>query len=148
MSDSQVTELSTEVSERLPDSTGIRGTTRIADSVVARIAGMAAREVPGVFDLSDANIGRALAGAAQRITGSDRKDKGVSVTVGQKETIIELNVIVLYESSIPEVGAAIRRNVADRVTGMTGLHVKEVNIFVSDMHFPADERTEVEPRVQ
>jgi len=148
MSDNAVTELSTEVLERMPAPNGARGTTRIADNVVARIAGMAAREVPGVYDLSAANLRNAIAGAAQRITGGDQKAVGVSVQVGQKETIIDLNLIVLYEASIPDVATAIRQNVADRVTGMTGLHVKEVNIFVSDLHFPTEEHIEPEPRLQ
>ncbi|HET6387686.1 MAG TPA: Asp23/Gls24 family envelope stress response protein [Armatimonadota bacterium] len=148
MSDTAVTELSTELMERSASPNGLRGTTRIADSVVARIAGMAAREVPGVYELSEANFKGAIAGAAQRLAGQDRRDKGVIVEVGQKETIISVNIIVTYEASIPDVAEEIRRNVSDRVNGMTGLHVKEVNIFVSDMHFPTDEAPEAQPRLQ
>ncbi len=149
MSDnSQVMDISTEVLERMPSPDGVRGATRIADNVVGRIAGMAAREVPGVYDLAEASFRHALAGQVQKMTGSDRKDKGVTVQVGQKETIIELNLIVVYEASIPDVAAEVRRNVADRVSGMTGLHVKEINIFVSDMQFPTEERVEIEPKLQ
>lgn len=147
MSDTAVTELSTELVERTD---GLGGVTRIADSVVARIAGMAAREVAGVYDMSHSNIGRAIAGTVQqRIAGGDNRSTGVTVQVGQKETIIELNVIVLYEASIPEVAANIRRNVSDRVTGMTGLRVKEINIMVTDMRFPSEEQAaEPEPKLQ
>ncbi|MCA1596670.1 MAG: Asp23/Gls24 family envelope stress response protein [Chloroflexi bacterium] len=145
MTDSQVVELSTDMEHSGENS---RGTTRIAESVVARIAGMAAREVEGVYDLSDTTLRGALAGAAQKITGTDRKDRGVVVQVGQKEAIVQLNVITLYEASIPEVAAAIRHNVSLRVQGMTGLAVKEINIDVTDMHFPAEERAEAEPRLQ
>ena len=147
MSDTQITDISAEVMERLPVADGVRGTTQIADSVVARIAGMAAREVPGVHALAEASFRHAIAGAAKSITGADRKDKGVTVQVGQKETIIQLNLIVDYESSIPDVAAAVRQNVTARVTGMTGLIVKEINIFVSDMYFPNEEQNEPEPRV-
>ena len=147
MIDSQMKELSTEVMERMPAPDGVSGSTRIADSVVARIAGMAAREVPGVFDLAETSIRGHIAGAAQRITGTDRKDKGVTVQVGQKETIIELTLIALYETSIPDMASAVRANVADRVTGMTGLVVKEVNIYISDMHFPNEPTSEPEPKV-
>lgn len=146
MTDSQVVELSSDLMEHSGDSS--RGTTRIAESVVARIAGMAAREVDGVYDLSDTTLRGAIAGAAQKITGGDRKDRGVAVQVGQKEAIVQLNVITLYECSIPDVAAAIRQNVAQRVQGMTGLLVKEINIDVTDMHFPAEERAEAEPRLQ
>ena len=147
MSDNAVTDISTEVLDRLPVASGLRGTTRIADSVVARIAGMAAREVEGVYELSDASLRGAVAGAAQRITGTDRRDKGVTVQVGQKETIISLNLIVFYEASIPDVASAVRQNVADRVTGMTGLQVKEINIEVTDMRFPTEEKPEPEPKL-
>lgn len=149
MSDnSQVMDISTEVLERMPSPNGVQGATRVADNVVARIAGMAAREVPGVYDLAEASFRHAIAGQMQKMTGADRKDKGVTVEVGQKETIIHLNLVVVYEASIPDVAAEVRRNVAERVGGMTGLHVKEINILVSDMQFPNDERVEIEPKLQ
>ena len=147
MSDTAVTELPASVLDRASGD-GMRGVTRIADSVVARIAGMAAREVPGVFELTETGISGALAGAAQRIARTDRKDKGVSVQVGQKETIIDLNIVVVYEASIPEVADEIRRNVTDRVGWMMGLQVKEININVTDMHFPSEEVPEAPPRLQ
>ena len=63
MSESHGVELSTDLMEHSGDNS--RGTTRIAESVVARIAGMAAREVDGVYDLSDTTLRGAIAGAKQ-----------------------------------------------------------------------------------
>lgn len=115
---------------------GVGGTTKIADSVVARIAGIAAREVPGVHDLSASGLGSAFGNIAGLVTGQDQSDKGVAVQVGEVECIVNLNLIVDYAASIPQVALALRRNIAGRMKGMTGLEVKEVNISVSDLYFP------------
>ena len=47
-----------------------------------------------------------------------------------------------------EVTEAIRRNVIDRVEGMTGLEVTEVNIAVDDLHIEGEPEEPKEPRVQ
>jgi len=127
---------STDVSARTPVTSGVGGTTKIADSVVARIAGLATREVPGVRDMAATGAGGAIAGLAGRMTGSDPLDRGVAVQVGEVECIVDLTIVVDYGASIPQVADAIRRNVNGRIGAMTGLTTKEVNINVTDLYFP------------
>ena len=89
----------------------------------------------------------ALAGS---VTGSDRRDLGVRVEVGNEEAAVDARIITFYESSIPAIADAVRRNVADRVGSMTGLKVVEVNLDVVDLHFEEEPRAEdpqAEPRV-
>lgn len=119
---------------------GVGGTTKIADSVVSRIAGIAAREVPGVHDMTSSGIGQAFGNLAGRVTGADRQDQGVVVQVGEVECIVDLNIVVDYEASIPQVAAALRRNISGRIKAMTGLETKEVNINVADLYFPGQEQ--------
>lgn len=127
---------STDMTARTPQTSGVAGVTKIADSVVSRIAGLAAREVPGVHDLTTANISEAFRGLPGRVTGQEQSDRGVAVQVGEVECIVDLNVVVDYEASIPQVADALRRNVSQRLQTMTGLETKAININIADLYFP------------
>ncbi len=115
-----------------------RGTTSIADPVVTKVAGIAAREVPGVHALGG-GVGRALGGITQRVGLGDERTQGVSVEVGEREAAVDLTVIMDYGESIPQVTQRVRENVIRRIEGICGLQVTEVNIAVNDLYFPGDE---------
>jgi uncharacterized alkaline shock family protein YloU len=126
------------------------GTTVIADGVVAKIAGMAAREIPGVYDMGK-GIGRTFGALRSRVPGTSSQaspTQGVSVEVGERQAAIDLDVVTHYGQSIVEVTEAIRRNVIDRVEGMTGLEVTEVNIAVDDLYVEGEPEEPREQRVQ
>lgn|SRR5687768_13332774 len=112
-----------------------KGTTTIADSVVAKIASLAAKEVDGVDSLGGA-ISGALAGVVGRIRGDEHKTAGVGVEVGSKQAAVDLSVTVRYPAPIPQVAEGVRQNVIDRIESMTGLEVVEVNVAISDLAFP------------
>lgn len=123
------------------------GKTVIAEGVVAKIAGVAAREVAGVHDLVPLGAGATIAGFAGRLTRADQRTTGVSVEVGQREAAVDLNVTVDYGVNIPQVAEAVRQNIMERIHAMTGLLVKEVNINAADLYF-ADEQAAQQTRVQ
>jgi uncharacterized alkaline shock family protein YloU len=127
-----------------------QGRTTIADVVVSKIAGVAAREVPGVHELVTQGVGGAVSGLAQRMTGADTRSQGVNVEVGEREAAIDLRLTVDYGVSIPQVAEAVRRNIMSRLEAMTGLIVKEVNIDVTDLYFPEEEAQtqQIQPRVE
>ena len=131
-----------------------QGKTTIANGVVSKIAGIAANEIDGVYQLVATGAGQALSGLAQRVTGAEARDRGVTVEVGQREAAVDVRLITVYGASIPEVSQAVRQNIISRVREMTGLMVKEVNIDVVDLYFPGDEREQpaapppAAPRVQ
>jgi uncharacterized alkaline shock family protein YloU len=128
--------------------TATKGKTTIANGVVAKIVGIAAREIDGVKDVVGSGAGATITGLATRVTRGDTRAQGVSVEVGEREAAAGINIIVNYGLSIPLVAEAVRRNVIDRVEAMTGLTMIAVDIAVNDLYFPEDE-TEVEhPRVQ
>jgi len=127
-----------------------QGTTTIADTVVSKIAGIATREVSGVY---------ALGGGAQRMVGALREripgasvnqSQGVAVEVGEKQTAIDVDIVAEYGVSITDLASGIRRNVIAALERMTGLDVTEVNITVHDVHLPQtdDESEAAPPRVQ
>lgn len=118
-----------------------RGTTTIAESVVSKIASVAAQEVDGVDSLGGM-ISGAIAGVVGRIRGDEHKTAGVGVEVGSKQAAVDLTLTVAYPSSIKDVAEAARQNVIDRIEAMTGLEVVEVNVAVIDLAFAGGGGTE------
>ncbi|ARQ67557.1 Asp23/Gls24 family envelope stress response protein [Streptomyces marincola] len=119
-----------------------RGRTVIADGVVEKIAGMAAREVSGVHALGGGLV-RALGAVRDRVPGGRANAaRGVRAEVGQRQTAIDLDIVIEYGESVPDVSAAIRENVVAALERTTGLEVIEVNISVGDVHLPEDDEPE------
>ncbi|WP_046214844.1 Asp23/Gls24 family envelope stress response protein [Paenibacillus wulumuqiensis] len=118
------------------------GTIKIADDVVAKVAGMAALETPGIAAMS----GGLSEGFAKRLSGKNVQ-KGVTVEVGQSEAAIDLRIIVLYETPIHEVCRMLQQNVREAVENLTGLKVVEVNVKVEGVAFK-DDMIETEPPVR
>ena len=115
------------------------GTTTIEENVVAKIAGMAARQVPGVYGMGNA-VRRAFSAVTDRIpTTQTNVTGGITVHKGETQTAIEVTVVVDYGAPIVEVANAIRRNIIEQIEGTTGLEVVEVNINVTDVHLPDED---------
>nr|WP_163507079.1 Asp23/Gls24 family envelope stress response protein [Fodinicola acaciae] len=116
-----------------------QGSTTIADTVVQKIAGLAAREIAGVHDLGG-GVARAFSALRERIPGATASaGQGVSVEVGEKQAAVDLQILVEYGVAIADLAHAVRRNVIAAVERMTGLEVVEVNIAVSDVHIPGED---------
>ncbi|MEO5993447.1 MAG: Asp23/Gls24 family envelope stress response protein [Arthrobacter sp.] len=114
-----------------------RGATTIADGVVAKIAGIAAKDIPGVH---------ALGGGAARMMGSLRdavgqKDltQGVSVEVGQTQVAVDITLVVEYPHPLQKVADDVRDAVFGAVEDLVGMEVTEVNITVTDIHIPSED---------
>ena len=115
------------------------GVPTIEENVVAKIAGMAAREVPGVYDMGNA-VRRAFSAVTDRIPNAQTNVAGgISVQKGETQAAVEVTVVVEYGVSIVEVSNTIRRNIIEQIEGTTGLEVVEVNINVTDVHLPDDD---------
>jgi uncharacterized alkaline shock family protein YloU len=124
------------------------GNTRISGAVVAKIAGLAARDIPGVHSMGT-GMSRRVGQLRSLIPGSsEAAGQGVSVEVGEREAAIDLDVVTWYGQSIVDVTDAVRRNVIGQVQGMTGLRVVEVNIEVNDIHVEQPESAQAPARVQ
>jgi uncharacterized alkaline shock family protein YloU len=127
-----------------------RGRTTIADSVVAKISGIACREIAGVFNMGSGGA-RAIGAIRERLPGSSTTStasQGVNVEVGERQAAVDLDVVLEYGVPIVDVSQAIRSNVADSVERMTGLEVTEVNVYVDDVHVPEDDQQPEPERVQ
>ncbi|MFD9504369.1 Asp23/Gls24 family envelope stress response protein [Streptomyces sp. NPDC060035] len=127
-----------------------RGRTTIADGVVEKIAGMAARDVVGVHAMGS-GFSRTFGAVRDRVPGGGKSvTRGVKAEVGESQTALDLEIVVDYGVSISDVARDVRENVIAAVERMTGLEVVEVNIAVSDVKLPdeEDEEAESEPRLQ
>lgn len=121
------------------------GKTTIADTVVSKIAGIAAREVNGVYNLGG-GAARVVGALRERIPGSSvNRSQGVSVEVGEKQAAIDLDIVAEYGVSIADLAHGLRRNVIAAIERMTGLEVTEVNVTVHDVHFDDDSADEPAP---
>jgi uncharacterized alkaline shock family protein YloU len=112
--------------QRPPD----RGDTWIADSIVAKVAAAAAREVPGVAGLRGSALRRGWRG----VVGKGAPDAGVRVSDGT--AAIQLHLIVHDGVSIPGVVDAVRERVTQRVEFTTGFRVTKVDVGVVDVITP------------
>ncbi|MEW2073567.1 Asp23/Gls24 family envelope stress response protein [Streptomyces sp. NPDC012403] len=125
-----------------------RGRTTIADGVVEKIAGLAARDVLGVHAMGS-GLSRTFGAVRDRVPGGSKSvTRGVKAEVGELQTALDLEIVVDYGVSIADVARAVRENVIAAVERMTGLEVVEVNIAVSDVKLPEEEDEEPETRLQ
>jgi uncharacterized alkaline shock family protein YloU len=113
------------------------GKTTIVDPVVAKIAGIAAREVPGVFALGGGAA--RLVGAVRDVIGSTDLSQGVKVEVGETQVAADVIIVVEYPQPLQSVAGAVRAAVARAITELVGMEVAEINVTVSDVHIPGDD---------
>ena len=125
------------------------GRTTIADAVVAKIVAVATREVDGVYAMG-AGAARMAGAVRQRVPGARASEsQGVAVEVGERQAAADIDLVIEYGVAVPDLAAAVRRNVIKQVERICGLEVAEVNISIDDIHLPGDEEPEAaEPRVQ
>ena len=88
---------------------------QIADDVVAIIAGIAVSDAPGVYAMAGGFAG----GISEVLSGKKNLSKGIKVDVGEKETKIDVNIIVEYGSRIPDVALDIKNRVKTEIKKKT-----------------------------
>ena len=115
------------------------GTTVIVDPVVAKIAGIAAREVPGVYALGGGAA--RVVGAIRDAMGSTDLSQGVKVEVGETQVAADVTIVVEYPLPLQQVADQVRAAVAAGITDLIGMEVAEINVTVTDVHIPGDDDT-------
>ena len=116
---------------------------KIAEEVVAKIAGIAAAEVKGVFGMNGG-----LVEGFSEIFGKKSFSKGVKVQVTEKDATIDLYIIVEYGCRIPDIAWEIQNRVKTSVENMTGLKVLEVNIHVQGVNLPKEAKNAEAPKAE
>lgn len=105
------------------------GEVRIADDVVAIIAGLAATEVEGV----DSMAGNVTNGLVGRL-GMKNLSRGVKVDMTDEHVSVDLALNIKYGCSIPKISEMVQDRVKNAIENMTGLTVLDVNIKISGVN--------------
>ena len=115
---------------------------KIANDVVAVIAGVAVSEVPGVASMSGGFAG----GITEVLSGKKNLSKGIKVEADEKEVRIDVNIIVEYGTRIPDVAFEIQNRVKKAVENMTGLKVEAVNVHVQGVKTEREDNDDTNPK--
>lgn len=110
------------------------GEVKIADEVIAAIAGLAAMEVEGVASMAG-NISKDLVSKL----GKNTISKGVKIEVNTENVVVDLALQVKYGYSIPKVSRTVQEKVKSAIETMTGLTVSEVNVKISSVNVDSKE---------
>lgn len=122
------------------------GRTTIAEGVVAKVAGIAARQVSGVHALGGGGA-RAFGAIRDAVNATDLT-QGVRVEVGETQAAADITIVVDYPAPIQEVAENVRIAVTAAITRLVGLQVVKVNVDVNDVHLPSDDaENDTESRV-
>ena len=125
------------------------GSTVIVDSVIAKVTGIAAREVPGVFALGG-GAARALGAIRDAMNNTDLT-QGISVEVGETQVAVEITIVVEYPLPLQVVANDVRAAIYRAITDLVGMEVTEVKVTITDVHIPSQDdvvETVTETRVR
>lgn len=122
------------------------GTTTIVDSVVSKVAGIAASEVAGVYALGG-GAARAV-GAIRGLAGVESQSQGIGVEVGETQVAVDVTMVAEYPMPLQPLAESVRHAVIQAIETIVGMEVTEVNVTVNDVHMPTDDDDDTEKRVQ
>ena len=105
------------------------GSVKIADDVVAMIAGIAATEVDGVAAMAG-NITNELVSKL----GMKNLSKGVKVDVLDGVVCVDLALNLKYGYEIPATCKNVQEKVKTAIENMTGLEVSDVNVAIAGVN--------------
>jgi len=117
------------------------GSTVIVDSVIAKVAGIATREVEGVFALGG-GAARALGAIRDAMNNTDLT-QGISVEVGETQVAVDITLVAEYPVPLQTVADNVRTAVYAAIENLVGMQVTEVNVTITDVHIPSDDDTAV-----
>ena len=104
------------------------GEVKIADEVVAIVAGLAATEVEGVSSMAG-NITNEIVSKL----GMRNLSKGIQIEVENDEIKVSVAINIAYGYNIPDVSAKVQDKIASAIENMTGLHVAEGNVRIASV---------------
>lgn len=113
---------------------------KIADEVIAIIAGKAVSEIKGVYEMSGGFAG----GISEVLSGKKNLAKGIKVDKEENKVKIDVNIIVEYGTRIPDIAFEIQNRVKTSVENMTGIKVEEVNVHVQGVNTNTVSKEETE----
>ena len=109
------------------------GDVRVANEVVAIIAGLATTEGEGVSSMAG-NITNEIVSKL----GMKNLSKGILVEVMENEVKVDVAINISYGYSIPEVSSKVQDKVKTAIENMTGLNVAVVKVRIASVDMAGD----------
>ena len=106
------------------------GSLNVSESVIASIANLAASEVHGVCEMSQAPVD------IKTVLSHKDTPKSVRIEIKNEVAYVDIYVKLEYDAKIPEVCLEIQRRVKESVQSMTSMIVARVNVHVTDVCVP------------
>ncbi len=104
------------------------GEVKIADEVVAIIAGLAATEVEGVSSMAGTITNELVSKL-----GMKNLSKGIRVEVAEGVVKVAVALNIAYGYAIPQVSSKVQERVKNAIENMTGLEVSGVNVRIASV---------------
>lgn len=105
------------------------GEVRIADEVIAIIAGLAATEAEGVSSMAG-NITNELVSKL----GMKNLSKGIKIEIKENVVRVDVALNIRFGYAIPEVSTKVQERVKSAIENMTGLEVSNINIRIAGVN--------------
>jgi len=106
------------------------GNISVSEDLIATIAGYATVENYGIVGMCARSAGDAIV----ELFGRENLQKGVLVEkVDDNQVDVSLHVALQYGVSLPAVSQNTKQNVRYRIEDLTGVSVRDVNIFVESI---------------
>ncbi|MCL4459469.1 MAG: Asp23/Gls24 family envelope stress response protein [Chloroflexi bacterium] len=103
------------------------GSIHISASVLATIARLTALSVPGIVGMSSDPI----CGLFRLCTRG--RPRGVELRIEDESVYIDLYIIVEHGVNMLETGSRLQQQVAEAISTMVSMTVKEVNVYIRDV---------------
>jgi len=118
-----------ETKELTTSNSEARGELTFDNDVIKKIIGQAIENVSGLLAVD----GGFFSNLTDKLINTDNVTSGVNIEVGKEQVAVDLNIIVEYKKSVPEIFEEIKRVITTDINKMTGLEVVEVNVNVIDI---------------
>ena len=118
-----------ETKELTTSNNEARGELTFDNDVIKKIIGQALENVSGLLAVD----GGFFSNLTDKLINTDNVTSGVNIEVGKEQVAVDLNIIVEYKKSVPEIFEEIKRVITTDINKMTGLEVVEVNVNVIDI---------------
>jgi uncharacterized alkaline shock family protein YloU len=115
------------------------GKTTIDEGVISKVAGIATRNVPGVFAVGS-GVSRAIGAIRDAMNQTDRS-QGVTIEVGESQVAVDITIVAEYPTSLQKVADDVRVAVYTAIEEIVGMEVTEVNVTINDVHIPGEDET-------
>jgi uncharacterized alkaline shock family protein YloU len=119
------------VSDAATDRVG-EGVTTIKDGVIAKVAGLAVREIPGVHAMGSVPT-RAIGAIVDAISNTD-VNPGISIELGDDGVTVQIVLVAEYPVPLTALADQVRATVTRAIEGLVGMSVIAVNVTITDIY--------------